>query len=659
MALVTDPTTGFRPGDRALILTQGKLNGSEATVMSVRMRAGRPFCLAVAFDHPGQNGEGKMGCLPFNRTDNSPAASFMQLPRLTLRQTVPLEDGSDSTPRATKSAADLLVEAPPAWGNHLRIPSYTLKTRASPEDEGAQTHATQASGGDGGARQPILPSIFVPGFPKSATTWLYTCISDAFAPHRVGCGEDASRWNASACSRRFLLTAVTAERWLRGEFLVEQKKETFFYGGTRQRFFRSDLLTFVGPDSAKATLRPNDPPLWAWEQRSQRLRRAAAENHLVNPATLPTPKGRVAKEQRREEERVYIEQRARLSQADLQTRLSALCSHSKPPCNNEVSGGGKRGKKKARTQSAQEEAAAAAAVAALEPPLSDCVHKACHRTVRDVPSTHSVSCSWDERLQTWLGRNDTFCVSSMLPYGKPGEYKIRVGDFTPNYLCDADALPRLRRTSPDPDALRFIVMMRNPTSRAFSEWAMFALQWAWDPIGEFGTSFALKARQLQTCNRTLFRNPAALKNLSTDELSRYLKRCWNFGGAMRYATNSLYSVCVLHALRWFRREQFLFLRYEDLMSMEPESLLKLIGRFTGLYAGDDLIEANRGNKRCTPRARKGGRATNTYKTISPEERVLYNASARYIKGDRATLNAFFAPYNAMLAELVGNPDFTW
>ena len=47
------------------------------------------------------------------------------------------------------------------------------------------------------------------------------------------------------------------------------------------------------------------------------------------------------------------------------------------------------------------------------------------------------------------------------------------------------------------------------------------------------------------------------------------------------------------------------------------------------------------------------------KTISPEERVLYNASARYIKGDRATLNAFFAPYNAMLAELVGNPDFTW
>ena len=118
-------------------------------------------------------------------------------------------------------------------------------------------------------------------------------------------------------------------------------------------------------------------------------------------------------------------------------------------------------------------------------------------------------------------------------------------------------------------------------------------------------------------------------------------------------------MCVLHALRWFRREQFLFLRYEDLMAMDPKSLLKLIGRFTGLYAGDDLIEANRQHRRCTPRARRGGRATNTYNTISPEERILYNSSKRYIKADRATLNAFFAPYNRLLTELVGHEAFTW
>ena len=58
-----------------------------------------------------------------------------------------------------------------------------------------------------------------------------------------------------------------------------------------------------------------------------------------------------------------------------------------------------------------------------------------------------------------------------------------------------------------------------------------------------------------------------------------------------YVTNSLYSVCLLHALRHFKREQFLFLRYEDMMEMDATSLLKLLGRFAGLYTGHDLLAA--------------------------------------------------------------------
>ena len=50
----------------------------------------------------------------------------------------------------------------------------------------------------------------------------------------------------------------------------------------------------------------------------------------------------------------------------------------------------------------------------------------------------------------------------------------------------------------------------------------------------------------------------------------------------RYLTTSLYAVCVEHAFRLFRPEQFLFLRYEDLMRMEAPSLLRLLARFTGL-----------------------------------------------------------------------------
>ena len=247
----------------------------------------------------------------------------------------------------------------------------------------------------------------------------------------------------------------------------------------------------------------------------------------------------------------------------------------------------------------------------------------------------------------------------MLPYMRRGEYDLLVGDFTPNYLCDAEALPRLKASAEDPDALRFIVVMREPASRARSEWAMFALQWAWDPIGDFGTSLATRVQLVRQCNASLFRNVSALQALPTDELAAYLRACWNYGGALMYVTNSMYAVCVLHALRHFKREQFLFLRYEDMMGMDHSDLLRLVGRFSGLYAGDDLLDAAKPSGRCQPRSRKGGRASRTYDTLSPEEKVQYNASSRYEKADRAALDALFAPYNRLLAQLVGHREFTW
>ena len=92
--------------------------------------------------------------------------------------------------------------------------------------------------------------------------------------------------------------------------------------------------------------------------------------------------------------------------------------------------------------------------------------------------------------------------------------------------------------------------------------------------------------------------------------------------------------------------------------MDERDLLRLIGRFTGLYAGDDLIAAARPSGRCQPRGRKGGR---TYDTISPEEKVLYNASSDYLRAasNRDALDELFAPYNDLLTELVGHRDFSW
>ena len=148
---------------------------------------------------------------------------------------------------------------------------------------------------------------------------------------------------------------------------------------------------------------------------------------------------------------------------------------------------------------------------------------------------------------------------------------------------------------------------------------------------------------------------------------------------------------------------------EDLMEMDFGSILKLIGRFTGLYAGDDLIDAAEASGRCQPgrgasrapgaalRSRvsrvasaaaaalaeagggtrgkatgkrvggKGGGAVrsdrrktpSTYAIISPEERILYNMSKRALAEDREAYDFLFGPYNALLGELVGHADFGW
>ena len=66
-------------------------------------------------------------------------------------------------------------------------------------------------------RAPILPTLFMPGFPKSATSWLYECLLHAFSPTAVGCGRSASGWGADKCvGRRFAVTALESDA--RGRF---------------------------------------------------------------------------------------------------------------------------------------------------------------------------------------------------------------------------------------------------------------------------------------------------------------------------------------------------------------------------------------------------------------------------------------------------------
>ena len=118
----------------------------------------------------------------------------------------------------------------------------------------------------------------MPGFPKSATSWLYGCLLNAFSPSAVGCGDYASRWGADKCGRRFALTALQSDG--RGQYA--EKKELFYFGGVkfdRQFAFHDDLLNLHGPDPTGGQL-ANLPPLWPWEPRRRGLPPHVVRNRL-------------------------------------------------------------------------------------------------------------------------------------------------------------------------------------------------------------------------------------------------------------------------------------------------------------------------------------------------------------------------------------------
>ena len=111
------------------------------------------------------------------------------------------------------------------------------------------------------ARAPVLPSLFLPGFPKSATTWLFNCMLASFAPSRVGCGTLAANWTAATCGRRFLLTALRSDPL--GQ--LQSTKETFYFGGNLgPSLYDEGLLSFHGPDPRPPSLDAL-PSLWPWE----------------------------------------------------------------------------------------------------------------------------------------------------------------------------------------------------------------------------------------------------------------------------------------------------------------------------------------------------------------------------------------------------------
>lgn len=204
----------------------------------------------------------------------------------------------------------------------------------------------------------------------------------------------------------------------RGE--VRHHKEPFAFGGTDAPISvgdDGDLSRMYGPDPRSTPATASMPALWLWE--SNDARRARLERTLHLQRGLPS--GATDAEQVR--------------------RVTGLCEN---------------GTTFGRPNAGQ----------------------SCTMVSKRAPG--SWACKWDSRLHTELNRTQAYCIRSQTPWLAPREANVTLLDFTPNYMCDAEAMRRIAVSAPDRDALRFLVLLRDPIMRAYSEFAMFAYGYWWE-----------------------------------------------------------------------------------------------------------------------------------------------------------------------------------
>lgn len=184
------------------------------------------------------------------------------------------------------------------------------------------------------------------------------------------------------------------------------------------------------------------------------------------------------------------------------------------------------------------------------------------------------------------------------------------GEASPSYISHLWAPGRTRQLLPN---VKLIAIFRNPVDRAYSQFKM-----TWREGEEDLVSFEEATRREEE------RLAPELARMSADP---YYKS-WPYG-CWSYLSRSRYAEQVERWLAVFGREQFLFLKAEDLFEA-PEQTLDTVHEFLGL-------PPHRSER--APRLN-----TSSYETMPGDT--------------RAQLTEYFRPHNERLYELVGI-DFAW
>lgn len=192
-------------------------------------------------------------------------------------------------------------------------------------------------------------------------------------------------------------------------------------------------------------------------------------------------------------------------------------------------------------------------------------------------------------------------------HGRP----FLTGEASPTYISHEWAPSRIAKVLPN---AKLLVALRNPIDRAYSQFQMSRREDE-EPLESFAEAVAAEERRLRSeCDR-LRRDP---------RYNSWPIGCWGYLLRSRYAEQ---------VERWFKlfpREQFLFLKTEDLES-QPQATLDTVYAFLDLtpFANEQLAHLHVAPK---------------YDPIPAEA--------------RAQLAVYFRPHNQRLHQLTGI-DFGW
>jgi len=184
------------------------------------------------------------------------------------------------------------------------------------------------------------------------------------------------------------------------------------------------------------------------------------------------------------------------------------------------------------------------------------------------------------------------------------------GEGSPTYISNLWAADRIRRMLPD---VKLIAVLRNPVDRAYSHFR-FSRRAGHEECATFAEALALEDQRLRP----------ELAHMTADPTYNSLKY-----GSWSYLARGRYAEQLERWLARFPREQFLFLKAEELAA-NPHQTVEIAYEFLGL-----------------PRHR-------------PQVARL-NASPEYddLPEDlRKSLDDYFRPHNERLYELIG-VDFGW